>query len=328
MSTSPTFSHLLALPRINVQNANAISSPLTHGFPAITAFMGMMWALERKTRAAGLDINFKGIGVVCHHHQEQATQASFIKTFHLTRNPVGKDGSTAAIVEEGRMHLEVSLILALDSERWKRDEQARRQDTAKIQEIVGAMRIAGGSVMPPPQPGLYRHQPQVIDLTGNEEDRLDAFRKLRMRLLPGFALVSRDDLLDERLAELREEAPDTTRLDAWLSLSRINWRYDNEEQVWQHDRHALGWIVPIPVGYGALSELQPAGSVANTRDSTTPFQFVESLFSVGEWVSPHRLEQAEQLIWYPQTGAESQQYRCCNDYRPVSDAFESLYDFS
>lgn len=327
MSTSPTFNFLLALPRIKVQNANAISSPLTHGFPAITAFMGMMWALERKTRAAGLDIAFKGIGVVCHHHQEHA-HGSFIKAFHLTRNPVSKDGSTAAIVEEGRMHLEVSLILALDSERWRRDEQAQRQDIATIQEMVGAMRIAGGSVMPVPHPGLYRYQPQVIDLTGAEEDRLDAFQKLRLRLLPGFALVSRDDLLDERLAELQEEAPDKTRLDAWLSLARINWRYDAESQAWQHDRHALGWIVPIPVGYGALSELQPAGSVANARDGTTPFQFVESLFSVGEWVSPHRLEQAEQLIWYPHTDTEAQQYRCRNDYRPVNDPFEHLYDFS
>ena len=54
MSQCPEFTHLLALPRLRVQNANAISSPLTHGFPAMTAFLGLMWALERKTYAAGL----------------------------------------------------------------------------------------------------------------------------------------------------------------------------------------------------------------------------------------------------------------------------------
>ena len=52
MSTCPDFTHLLVLPRLRVQNANAISSPLTHGFPSMTAFLGLMWALERKAVAA------------------------------------------------------------------------------------------------------------------------------------------------------------------------------------------------------------------------------------------------------------------------------------
>ena len=45
---------ILVLPRLRVQNANAISSPLTHGFPSITAFTGLMWALERKLSQAGI----------------------------------------------------------------------------------------------------------------------------------------------------------------------------------------------------------------------------------------------------------------------------------
>ena len=39
---------LLVLPRLRIQNANAISSPLTWGFPAITAFTGLMTALKRR----------------------------------------------------------------------------------------------------------------------------------------------------------------------------------------------------------------------------------------------------------------------------------------
>jgi CRISPR-associated protein Csy2 len=73
MSPPPDVRHLLVLPRLRVQNANAISSPLTHGFPAITAFTGLMWALERKARSRGLDVRFQGVGVVCHSHQEQST---------------------------------------------------------------------------------------------------------------------------------------------------------------------------------------------------------------------------------------------------------------
>ncbi|MDP0953515.1 type I-F CRISPR-associated protein Csy2, partial [Klebsiella pneumoniae] len=39
---------LLVLPRLRIQNANAISGVFTWGFPAMTAFVGMMHALERK----------------------------------------------------------------------------------------------------------------------------------------------------------------------------------------------------------------------------------------------------------------------------------------
>jgi CRISPR-associated protein Csy2 len=57
MSEFPDIGGLLILPRLRVQNANAISAPMTWGFPSMTAFLGLMWALERamdgKYRAAG-----------------------------------------------------------------------------------------------------------------------------------------------------------------------------------------------------------------------------------------------------------------------------------
>ena len=83
----PGFTHILVLPHLKVQNANAISSPLTHGFPSITAFLGLMWALERKTRALGLEIEFNAVGVVCHDHDEQINDEGFVHSFRLTRNP-------------------------------------------------------------------------------------------------------------------------------------------------------------------------------------------------------------------------------------------------
>jgi CRISPR-associated protein Csy2 len=329
MSNCPRFDGLLVLPHLRVQNANAVSSPLTHGFPSVTAFLGLMWALERKARAAGLGLAFKAVGVICHSHEEQITEGGFIQSFRLTRNPIDKDGSTAAIVEEGRIHLELSLVFAVRSERWKRESQeVVNSDIAKVATLLTDMRIAGGSVLPPAQPRRSRYQPFAIHLTGTEDDQQALFRKARMRLLPGFALVARDDLLDARHAELRQNNEKATRLDAWLSLSRINWRYQPGEKEdkgqWQHDRQ--GWIVPIPVGYGALGDRHEAGSVANARDMTTPFQFVESLYSVGEWISPHRLQSSEQMLWYADSQPGNGLYRCRNDYRQTSSTVESLYD--
>ena len=331
MSACPRFDHLLVLPHLRVQNANAVSSPLTHGFPSITALLGLMSALERKARAAGLDLAFKAVGTVCHDHQEQVTEGGFVKAFRLTRNPVGKDGCTAAIVEEGRIHLELSLAFAIRSERWNREPEARDADIASVAELLAGMRIAGGTLLPPVQPGRLRYRPWSVDLTGTEDDRQTEFRKARMRLLPGFVLVSREDRLETRLAELQAENPAATRLDAWLSLSRINWRYQpagkDGKGEWLDDRKGRGWIVPIPVGYGALGEVHAPGSVANARDMNTPFRFVESLYSVGEWLSPHRLHSPQQLLWYADSQPDDGLYRCRNDYRPAADAFEQLYDF-
>lgn len=330
MSACPRFGHLLVLPRLRVQNANAVSSPLTHGFPSVTAFQGLMWALERKACASGLDLAFKAVGMVCHDHQEQVTEGGYAKAFRLTRNPVGKDGGTAAIVEEGRIHLELSLVFAIHSNRWNREPEARDADITTVADLMAGMRIAGGTLLPQAQPERLRYRPWAIDLTGTEDDRQAAFRRVRMRLLPGFTLVSRDDRLEARLVELQADAPSATRLDAWLSLSRTNWRHqpsgNDGKGEWINDRKGQGWIVPIPVGYGALGGLHPPGSVANSRDATTPFRFVESLYSIGEWLSPHRLQSPQQMLWYTDSQPDAGLYRCRNDYRLPSDTFENLYD--
>ena len=324
----PRFTHLLVLPHLRIQNANAISSPLTHGFPSMTAFLGLLWALERKAHKAGIALEFNAIGVTSHDWQEQVSDGGFVKSFRLTRNPVDKDGSTAAIVEEGRIHLELSLVIAVHAEHW--DTQAQAADLAAITDLLAGMRVAGGTLLPTARPDSRRHRPWLADFTGNSGDKRKAFRELCVRLLPGSALVARDELIDARLALMQTENPQATRLDAWLSLSRINWRYQPGEKdgkgEWLNDRKDQGWIVPIPVGYGALGELHPAWAVANARDATTPFRFVESLYSVGEWISPHRLHSPQQLLWYADSRPDDGLYRCRNDYRPAADAFEQLYD--
>ena len=58
--------NLLVLPRLRVQNANAISSPMTWGFPAMSAFVGLMHALERKLAEASLPVSLGRVGVICH----------------------------------------------------------------------------------------------------------------------------------------------------------------------------------------------------------------------------------------------------------------------
>jgi CRISPR-associated protein Csy2 len=304
-----------------VQNANAVSSPLTHGFPSMTAFLGLMWALERKTRKAGITLEFNAVGVISHGYQEQVIKDGFVKKFRLTRNPLKKNGDTDAIIEEGRIHLDLSLVFAVHAEDgW--DKERQQADITSIAQLLSEMRLAGGTLLPPQHPQQRRYQPWLADFTGSDEARREEFRRTCVRLLPGSALVARDDLIDRRLADLQIKNPATTRLDAWLSLSCLQWHHDpkanNGEGAWQSDRRkGRGWIVPIPVGYGALGPVHPAGSVANARDATTDFRFVESLYSVGEWIGPHRMQSPRQLLWYADSQPDAGLYRCRNDYRPA-----------
>jgi CRISPR-associated protein Csy2 len=313
---------LVLLPHLKVQNANAISGPLTWGFPSPTAFAGFAHALERKF-ASELDEGFAGVGIICHHFEPQVFQPPGRRTqvFRLTRNPVGKDGGTLALVEEGRAHMEVSLVIAV---RDYKSEGDGKDLAERLHHAAQGMRLAGGSLLH--QEGK-RYQAQWWPLAGDVEGDAKVFRRLRRRLLPGFALVQRDDLLACHLAEMRAAQPDSHALDALLDLSRLN----IEPVVSQADEAGLpvkweirrkpGWLVPLPIGYAGISPLYAPGEVENARDVSTPFRFVESLYSLGEWVSPHRLNDLSQLLWTQETDAANGIYRCINRYS------ESLANF-
>lgn len=326
----PDSQGLLVIPRQRIQNANAISSPLTHGFPAMSAFLGLMWALARRLDAHHLPLAFDSVGVICHDFDEQTTDGGYVKAFRLTRNPVDKDGGTAAIVEEGRIHLTLTLVFGVSGGFVELDAAGHQAIADLVAAELATLRVAGGSVLPAPQPG-WRHRPELVRLAEDADEARRQFRRLRRRWLPGFALVCRDDLLQARLATLRTANPAANGLEALLDLAGFNWRPMPEAHPettgdkapgkveWRHDRDQ-GWIVPIPVGYGALSDLQPAGTVLNARDRHTDFRFVESLYSIGQWLGPHHLDTPRQLLWYGHSNAAAGLYRCRNDFAHTAPA--------
>lgn len=306
---------LILLPRLQIQNANAVSGPLTWGFPSPTAFTGFIHALERHL-SNELEEGFGGVGIICHKFDPQVSTPAgkYTQVFQLTRNPLGKDGTSTSIVEEGRTHMEVSLLFTLNE---YMDREDGEQFIERVMEKVHSMRLAAGSILPQ-RPGK-RFQAQYWPLAENKIDQDKSFRKLRRHLLPGFALVQREDRLEERLNELRKENPQANVLDALLDFSRINIEPnipnpENPNETHWGVRKQHGWLVPIPVGYAAISSLYGAGEVLNARDESTEFHFVESLYSLGEWVSPHRLTTVQQLLWHHHTDKENGLYHCINHY--------------
>ena len=269
------------------------------------------------------------MGVICHGHEAQVTQGGYTRAFRLTRNPVLADGSMAGIVEEGRIHLDLTLVLDVEIDAEQAGNAERQALADRVANEMASMRLAGGSLMPALPTEKRRPDRPTLELVPSlPEDQRQQFRRMARRWLPGFALVSRDDLLQSRLGEMQAQFPGTTALDAWLDLSRWNHRAvlqpaqaESEASTtsWETDSRA-GWTVPIPVGYAALSELHPAGSVAGARDMLTPFRFVESVWSMGQWIGPLRLKKLDDLYWFAHHDERIGLYRCRNRYTaaPIS----------
>lgn len=296
-------SALALLPHIRIQNANMISGPLTWGFPAMTAFLG---AVHRIFRDMDFPVRPAGVGIVCHAFLPQASGPGYVRRPFLRRFPVNRDGSSASLVEEGRAHLEVSLVLGMTGEP-EADTNGQALAEAILERLQGVP-VAGGLVLP------CRFRPCWETLPDAVSEQSAVFHRFRRRLLPGFALVERRDFLLEHLEQMRETHSEASSLEALLDLCRINWEVsqepENPERGMWTVRERGGWFVPVPVGFRALSPLYPPGSVRNARDRETPFRFVESVYTLGEWKSPHRLDSLREFLWRYQANEEEGLYLC------------------
>jgi len=282
---------LLILRNIRVENANAIAG-LTYGFPSITHFLGFTHALSRRT-SRKFDISLSGCMVVAHDHHIKMQQPKNWgdRVFALTRNPLTKGGKTAAFIEEGKMHMEVSLLIDI-SGYLSDDDFDELQDF--IEQHLATFRLAGGTI-------IRYEKVSIADYP--DSDR--ATRKLLYSLLPGFVLMDKTGLLRQH-AETRQ----LDILDAWLDFIAIKYKAEPkpDEAItektkadWQYvDKPYPGYLVPIMTGYKGISPLYSPGTVKNTRDPDVPFRFVEAVYGIGEWKSPHRLTDIAACLWHYQ----------------------------
>ncbi len=311
---------VIVLRHIKVQNANAITG-MTWGFPAVASFLGFTHALARKfnDKYEEHPITFLGCGIVCHHHQSLAhkTHEYGDYLFALSRNPLDKDGKSPALIEEGKMHLDVSLVVPFDGFIDDLDEAG-----SLINNLVQCLRLAGGQI-------TAIENVKIVELGDTPQGDEKTIRKVMRSLMPGFALVSRRDTLIEHQKH-RAETPgplseygcSEPALEAWLDFSTRCYKAETENgpTQWPNQKRPYkGWLRPIAVGYKAISELYEAGTVANARDKQTPMRFVEALYSLGEWLSPHRIKSIEQLYWYQHFDEQNDQYLCINEYKPPQE---------
>lgn len=295
----------LLLKKIEVQNANAIAG-LTYGFPAVTNFLGFAHALSRKLPAE-LDVNLGGVAVCSHKNLVHARQpkgwGDYV--FALTRNPLTPQGNTAPINEEGRMNMQVSLVVELKG-LIAGDRSTQDQLVEHVNHILPTLRLAGGQIT----------SIAKVTIVNNDE------RKLLRQLMPGFMLVDQSHYLTAHFEKLQQENPEAKLFDAWCDFSLLkmkaekikadenqppenNEAYDisssenkPEKAFWRYQpKPNSGFLVPLNIGYCAISQAYAPGIVANVRDTTVPVVFAEAAYGIGEWKSPIRFSRIEEAIW-------------------------------
>jgi CRISPR-associated protein Csy2 len=316
--------------RISVQDANCIAG-FTYGFPGITHFLGFGHALSRKL-SVSQSLTLQGCAVICHQHQIHTYQPKGFGdyVFAQSKNPPttrAKAKETPPIIEEGKMNMTVSLVMACPDLNFNRTAEINALKQT-LHDLAQRHRLAGGSI----------EKIAAVHVLNVDEQKL--LRKIKRLLLPGFVLMDRSDLLASHYHERQNEID---LMDAWLDFSALKYQAqpklkegelepsDFTEAEWvRMDKPAKGWLVPITNGYKAISPIYPAGEVANTRDSTTPVCFVEAAHSIGEWRSLHRIQHVTDMLWHYRY--EQEWYLCQQgeqaqpEQKPVTNVLENDVD--
>lgn len=289
--------YILKLPHLKIHNANALSSPYTIGFPAMTAWLGFMHALERKLRDDGaLNIVLDSVAVISHDCNLQTYRGpnDFVNSIIGTANPLNNDGSRSAFIEEARCHLDVSLLIKYETNRDGQVEGIPENSPilAFIHDLVMTMKLAGGDILSLDKPAVH--------IIPQEDEKGQSRRKLLNSVMPGYALTERRDLMISAMEE-GQDAMDAL-LDYVVVENRCvekasmneNESEKNAQFEWRSQRKISGWIVPIATGYQGIS---PLGKAKNQRDPDTPHRFSESVVTLGEFILANRANDIYEILW-------------------------------
>ncbi len=277
--------------RVHIQAANAVSSPITYGFPALSGFLGAVHALSRKLPKEH-DMQLDGVLIACHECEVKRYRPASYSDYSLnqTRNPIKKTGQTASIIEEGKADINVSLLIELrcdmDSYDWLSENQAEFEQS--LYQWFFQQRITGGSV-------------QAIGKVQLLDANMDDIQ-IKASLLPAFVLMDASQELITIHQDLQQYKPEATALDALLDVVTLHQvpTTNNDSQIeWQSQsaKTGRGWLVPMPIGFQGIAPKFAAGELKNCRTNEYPSQYVECLYGLGKWVFPHSIDDISSGFW-------------------------------
>jgi len=273
----------LIINKMRVSEASMETSPVTRGFPSIPALMGFVHALQRKLATNHPGIGFADAGISCHSFDPGMHNTGEGLKISMSRNPPHEKKHLekgVPFIEEGKADMVVSVIIGIEKGEFER--QGLISDAT---DLLPSLRFSGGTIW-----GAV--QIQIVSCSKDDE----AGQRIVLRqLMPGFVLQERRDLVEKSM----EQGLDA--LDALLDhleVSRVESDEKHQKAEWAKKSGEPGWLVPVSVGYHALSA---PGKVASQRDPNFEHCFAENVLTLGEFVMPIRLDRVEQLLWQPKT---------------------------
>ncbi len=319
----------LLLNKIHIHNANALSSPYTIGFPAMTAWLGSVHALERNLNASGFpEIRFPSVAVSSHFCEPQIVRRKKFFDYSIIgqREPLvpqdNKPNSSRkrkkskyiadSFIEKPRCHLCVSLLIKTQGDIPK----DRKSFTETIKNHLLRMRIAGGDVE-------AIEDVNILSIDEGDENRR---RVLVNSLMPGYILIERRDLMltnpnEDALSSLMDnlainvdivcvkENPENTAEKEDESKS-ASYKFETTYSRNKNANEKAGWIVPVAVGFKTISG-QIKGS--SLRSNEYPHYFAESVVTLGEFrMAYHFCDNINEMFWHYHVDRDKGLYLCKN----------------
>ncbi|MBW5406038.1 type I-F CRISPR-associated protein Csy2 [Morganella morganii] len=249
----------LLLKNIVILNANALSGALIAGFPAVTAWLGFVHALERKVRAKGFpSVRFNYTGIICHHCHLRLYAESGELTYSVLNNrkPPDKKGRNSSLVEEAYCHLNISLFI-----RGENIEAKNKEFISVVSEVIKILKIAGGDITD-----------AGIPETGIFPDNKQRWYELRQCMTPGYVLLEWRDVM----------------------INAMNSGMDAMAALLKYITVPGTVLTPVVTGYQGLS---PPGMAENVRAEGMPHRFAESVITLGEFRQLDKLQHPSDMLW-------------------------------
>lgn len=262
-------SSYIILKHLKVQRANTVAG-FTYGFPSVGSFLGFVHALSRKMEERGNRETFTKVSILHHDSNIYRYRSRWYNeyTFSQQRTPILKDGSTRPIIEEGKMSMDVSLVLTLENVSLDTDAE---ELCRLIQHDIYTMRLSGGNIIGIGEEGCVHCE---------DDDRMMTEVS---HLYPFSALADRSDLFMEE-ASLNEGH---NSLEALMSFCEVYSEYEADDDgggKWVTKNQYLGYLVPCHFGYKAISDKFECKNDVQLRNRDYEGVFVEPVHSVAEWV--------------------------------------------
>ena len=184
----------------------------------------------------------------------------------------------------------VDLSLSLE-----KDENQNYEDIVEsLPDVIAQSRAVGGYIV---------STPDILAMSiEDDEDLKEMNRRFIAKMMPGFALIDRSDLLEE-----------DNSLGHMLDILSVQTSQIKDENgntyMTPPVRNISGWIVPIVTGFRRLNE--PTNPIKNERAIQFKHCFVEPAITLGEFKMVNQIKDIRHMLWY--YSYTNFKYHCLNE---------------